>query len=67
MKIDRFALIAVVTLIGAGSAFSGTSFTATGVIDMLPTSMSDDASTVVGTGPFQVPNQIGRASCRERV
>ncbi|MEO7723641.1 MAG: hypothetical protein ABIU29_02990 [Chthoniobacterales bacterium] len=28
----------------------------TGVIDMLPTSMSDDASIVVGPGPFALPN-----------
>jgi uncharacterized membrane protein len=42
---------------GAASAFSaGSTFTATGVIDMLPTSMSDDATIVVGTGSFQVPN-----------
>jgi hypothetical protein len=56
MKTKRFGLIALLTLVGAVSAFSGTSFTPTGVIDMIPTSMSDDASIVVGTGGFGVPN-----------
>jgi uncharacterized membrane protein len=56
MKINRFALLALLTLIGAAPSFSRTTFTATGVIDMIPTSMSDDASIVVGTGFFQVPN-----------
>ena len=39
-----------------GPAFSATTFTATGVIDMVPTSMSDDATIVVGTGFFGTPN-----------
>ena len=56
MKTKRFALLALLTLVGAVPAFSGTSFTPTGVIDMIPTSMSDDASIVVGTGVFGVPN-----------
>src|SRR5262249_6042433 len=56
MKTKRFALLALLTLAGAAPAFSGTSFTPTGVIDMIPTSMSDDASIVVGTGTFGVPN-----------
>ena len=56
MKTKRFALLALLTLAGAVPAFSGTSFTPTGVIDMIPTSMSDDASIVVGTGTSGVPN-----------
>ena len=56
MKINRFALLGVLTLFGTVSAFAGSTFTATGVIDMLPTSMSDDGTIVVGTGPFQLPN-----------
>jgi uncharacterized membrane protein len=56
MKTKRFAVLALLTLAGAIPAFSGTSFTPTGVIDMIPTSMSDDASIVVGTGTFGVPN-----------
>src|SRR5262245_58318991 len=55
MKTIRFALLAILTFAGTASAFSaGSTFTATGVIEMLPTSMSDDASIVVGTGFFQV-------------
>ena len=57
MKINRrFALLAVLTFVGVAPAFSGVTFTPTGVIDMIPTSMSDDASIVVGVGFFQVPN-----------
>ena len=57
MKINRFALLALLTFTGTASAFSaGSTFTATGVIDMIPTSMSDDASIVVGVGIFGVPN-----------
>ena len=56
MKTKRFALLALLTLAGAVPAFSETSFTPTGVIDMIPTSMSDDASIVVGTGTSGVPN-----------
>ena len=56
MKTRRFALLALLTLAGAVPAFSGTSFTPTGVIDMIPTSMSDDASIVVGIGIYGVPN-----------
>ena len=56
MKIKHFALLALLTLAGSVPAFSGTSFTATGVIDMIPTSMSDDASIVVGTGIYGSPN-----------
>jgi len=56
MKTKRFALLALLTLAGAVPAFSSTSFTPTGVIDMIPTSMSDDASIVVGTGTSGVPN-----------
>ena len=50
MKINRFALLALLTLAGSVPAFSAATFTPTGVIEMFPTSMSDDASIVVGTG-----------------
>lgn len=56
MKMNRFAFLALLTFVGVPPAFSGATFTATGVIEMLPTSMSDDASIVVGTGFFGVPN-----------
>ncbi len=50
MKINRFAFLALLTFVGVAPAFSGATFTPTGVIEMIPTSMSDDASIVVGTG-----------------
>ena len=56
MKTNRFALLAILTFLGAASANAEVSFLPTGVIDMIPTSMSDDASIVVGTGFFGVPN-----------
>ena len=56
MKTNRFALFAILTFLGAASARAEVGFFPTGVIEMLPTSMSDDASIVVGTGFFQVPN-----------
>jgi len=57
MKTIWFFLLLVLNVIGVASAFpAGPAFVPTGVIDMLPTSMSDDASIVVGTGPYQVPN-----------
>src|SRR4030095_7547552 len=56
MKTNRFTLLAISTLLGTGSAIAQPSFTPTGVIDMIPTSMSDDASIVVGIGTFGVPN-----------
>jgi uncharacterized membrane protein len=56
MKINRFALLLLLTLTGSVPAFSATTFTATGAINMTPTSMSDDASIVVGTGAFGTPN-----------
>ena len=57
MKINGFALLTLLTFMGAAPAFPGEStFTATGVIDMVPTSMSDDGSIVVGIGIFGVPN-----------
>ena len=55
-EISRFALLAVLLFTGAASAFSGSSFTATGVLGMVPNSMSDDATIVVGTGFFGIPN-----------
>src|SRR5215467_7857541 len=56
IKTNRFAIVTLLALIGALSAFANATFTPTGVTNMIPTSMSDDASIVVGTGPFQVPN-----------
>src|SRR5439155_13386947 len=57
MKINRrFALLAVLTFVGVAPAFSGVTFTPTGVIDMIPTSMSDDGTIIVGTGFFGTPN-----------
>ena len=57
MKMNRFAFLALLTFVAVHPAFSaGPAFIPTGVIDMLPTSMSDDASIVVGTGFYQVPN-----------
>jgi probable HAF family extracellular repeat protein len=56
MKIKLLNIVLAVILLAIPRAFAGSTFTATGVIDMLPTSMSDDGSIVVGTGSFQVPN-----------
>ena len=56
MRINRLALLASLILAGTVPAFSQTTFTPTGVIDMIPTSMSDDASIVVGSGTFGAPN-----------
>ncbi len=54
-KIQPFALLALLTFLGIASAVSGASFTPTGVLGMVPNSMSDDA-TIVGTGFFGIPN-----------
>lgn len=56
IKTNRFVLVTLMALVGTVSVFAEATFMPTGVIDMLPTSMSDDASVVVGTGPFQIPN-----------
>ena len=56
MRINRLALLAFFVSIGGACARADVSFVPTGVIDMIPTSMSDDASIVVGTGTFGVPN-----------
>ena len=56
MKINRFFLLLLLTIAGSVPAFSEATFTATGVIDMIPTSMTDDASIVVGVGTFGAPN-----------
>ena len=56
MKIKRFALLAVLTFVWTAPAFSGVTFTPTGVIGMVPNSMSDDATIIVGTGLFGLPN-----------
>ena len=55
MKINRLALVALLTFITAASVFAAATFTPTGAINMIPTSMSDDASIVVGTGPLGTP------------
>ena len=55
MKTIRFTLTALLTLLSV-SAFAAPTFVPTGVIDMIPTSMSDDASIIVGTGTFGAPN-----------
>ncbi len=55
-KPHRLALLAALTLLGTASARSEVAFFPTGVIDMIPSSMSDDASIVVGTGTFGAPN-----------
>ena len=56
MKINRFFLLLLLPVAGSVPAFSEATFTATGVIDMIPTSMTDDASIVVGVGTFGAPN-----------
>ena len=56
MKTNRFALLAILTFLGAASARAEVGFFPTGVIDMIPTSMTDDASIVVGIGFFGDPN-----------
>ncbi|MEO8045277.1 MAG: hypothetical protein ABI674_10265 [Spartobacteria bacterium] len=52
----RLALLAIFTFLCVASVRSEVGFFPTGVIEMLPTSMSDDGSIVVGTGFYQVPN-----------
>ena len=56
IKTNRVSLITLLTFLGGLSAFADATFTPTGVIDMIPTSMSDDASIIVGTGVFGIPN-----------
>ena len=56
MTNNRFILTALLLLAGSVPAFSDAIFAPTGVLDMIPTSMSKDASIVVGTGSFGVPN-----------
>ncbi len=55
MKTKRSILFAFLALASAGSALAGATFTPTG-FEMIPTSISDDASIVVGTGFFGAPN-----------
>jgi uncharacterized membrane protein len=52
----RFTLSFVLLLIGALNATARISFVPTGVLDMLPISMSDDGTIVVGIGIFGSPN-----------
>lgn len=56
MKLNRFALFTLLGFAGGASAFAGATFTPTGVLEMIPTSMSEDASIVVGTGIYGTPN-----------
>ena len=56
MKISQTILALAIAALGTTATFAASTFTATGVIDMLPTSMSDDASIVVGVGTFGEPN-----------
>jgi probable HAF family extracellular repeat protein len=56
MRMTRFALITLLFFAAIISSFAGASFTPTGVIDMIPTSISDDAKIVVGSGIFGAPN-----------
>ncbi len=55
MKTNRLTLLALLTFAGAVPAFSQITFSPTGA-EMIPTSMSDDASIVVGTGFYGTPN-----------
>jgi len=56
MKTNRFALLVILTFLGAASAKAEVGFFPTGVIDMIPTSMTDNSSIVVGVGTFGAPN-----------
>lgn len=56
IKTNRFTLVRLLAVVGSASVFAGATFTPTGVIDMIPTSMSDDGSIVVGTGVYGTPN-----------
>lgn len=58
MKPNRTLLIASLSLTTALSAFAApqATFVPTGAIDMVPTSISDDASIVVGSGIYGTPN-----------
>jgi uncharacterized membrane protein len=56
MKLQPLTILLAVALAAVPRVFSDTTFTATGVIDMLPTSISDDGSIVVGVGTFGTPN-----------
>ena len=56
VRIHSFSLLALLMLVGAAPASPGASFTATGVLGMVPNSMSDDAAIVVGTCFFGIPN-----------
>ena len=60
MKTNRFALLAILTFLGAASANAEVSLLPTGVIEMIPTSMSDDTSIVVGTGTSACRTSITR-------
>ena len=64
MKTNRFALLAILTFLGAASASAEVSFLPTGVIDMIPTSMSDDASIVVGAGILRRSESLLHGSWR---
>lgn len=55
MRNHRFALLVLLTFISAAPAFSGVTFTPTGAVDMVPLSISDDGTIVVGSGIFGSP------------
>ena len=56
MKTDRFALTAVLALASVSAFATPPNFVPTGVLEMIPTSMSDDATIIVGVGIFGAPN-----------
>jgi uncharacterized membrane protein len=56
MKNIRLALTTLLALASISAFATPPTFVPTGVLEMIPTSMSDDASIIVGTGIYGVPN-----------
>src|SRR5436190_9163332 len=56
MKTLRSTLIILFALASVSAFATPPTFVPTGILDMIPTSMSDDASVIVGTGIYGVPN-----------
>jgi uncharacterized membrane protein len=54
----RFILVISLVFVATFRSGAGVAFVPTGAVDMIPTSMSDDASIVVGTGIFGAPNLL---------
>ena len=52
----RLTLALVLLLTASLNAIAGISFVPTGALEMIPTSISDDCSIVVGSGLFGIPN-----------